>query len=70
MCPSESEGFHLHSHGGDWWSKSTVYSSLREVVFIVLSVAYERIHAVRQDSWIFLLLQYEKCSYITGLKSV
>lgn len=48
------------------------YSSLHEVVFlVVLSVAYERIHVILQDSWIFLLLQHEQfCSYITGLKSV
>lgn len=35
MCPSESEGFHLNSHSGDWWGKPAVYSSLPEVVFLV-----------------------------------
>lgn len=72
MCPSEGEGFHLNSHSADWWGKFTVYSSLHEVVFlVVLSVAYERVHAIIEDRWIFLLLQYEQCcSYITGLRSV
>lgn len=48
MCLSESEGFYLNSGSGDWRGKSTVYPSLHEV-FLLLSVAYEKIHAILQE---------------------